>query len=146
MLFADPFVLPASASLDIGNDRASLGIAPYVPFVGGTAGGADLGLNRGFWGYMTQNADAWLGPNAPPGAPVFIHDTATDSWARMVDEKRVRPDLRVAGSPSEASIALVQHELHMAEVDYQIWMAFGSDAPADVIVHDGVPFVSIYAR
>ncbi len=122
------------------------GLSPYVPFVGGTAGGADLGLNRQFWGYTTQNANEWLEPHAPRGATLFIHDTAMDSWMRMIDEKRVRPDLRAVGSPSEASIALVQHELHMAEVDHQIWMAFGSDAPVDVVVHDGVPFVSIYAR
>jgi 4-amino-4-deoxy-L-arabinose transferase-like glycosyltransferase len=122
------------------------GIAPYVPFVGGTAGGADLGLNRSFWGYLTENADAWLETHAQRNAPIFIHDTAMDSWFRMLDEKRVRPDLRAVGTPSEAAIALVQHELHMSEVDFQIWMAFGSDAPADVVVHDGVPFVSIYAR
>jgi hypothetical protein len=135
-----------AAPLAITVHSHPFGIAPYVPFVGGTAGGADLGLNRQFWGYTTQNANAWLEPHAPRNATVFIHDTAMDSWMRMIDEKRVRPDLRAVGSPSEAQIALVQHELHMAEVDDQIWMAFQNDAPVDVVVHDGVPFVSIYAR
>jgi hypothetical protein len=135
-----------AAPLAITVHSHPFGIAPYVPFIGGTAGGADLGLNRQFWGYTTQNANAWLAPHAPRNATVFIHDTAMDSWMRMIDEKRVRPDLRAVGSPSEAQIALVQHELHMAEVDDQIWMAFQNDAPVDVVVHDGVPFVSIYAR
>ena len=34
----------------------------------------------------------------------------------------------------------------MNEVDYSIWVAFGTDAPAYVVEHDGVPIVSIYRR
>jgi hypothetical protein len=118
-----------------------------VPLVGGNAGGADLGLNRQFWGFTTQSANAeWMEKNAPRGAPVFIHDTAWESWSRMVDEKRVRPDLRGVASPSEARVALVQHELHMNEVDYSIWIAFGTSAPVYVVAQDGVPIVSIYER
>jgi hypothetical protein len=119
----------------------------FEGLVGGTAGGADLGLNRQFWGYTTENANAeWMEKNTPRGASVFIHDTAWDSWAKMQEEKRVRPDLRGVGSPAEAQIALVQHELHMNEVDYSIWVALGTDAPVYVITHDGVPIVSIYQR
>jgi hypothetical protein len=39
---------------------------------------------------------------------------------------------------------LVQHELHMNEVDYDIWAATGNDTPVYVVTHDGVPIVSIY--
>jgi hypothetical protein len=42
--------------------------------------------------------------------------------------------------------ALVQHELHMSEVDYDIWIADGTDAPVYVVTHDDVPIVSIYKR
>jgi 4-amino-4-deoxy-L-arabinose transferase-like glycosyltransferase len=123
------------------------GIAAYVPLVGGTAGGADLGLNRQFWGYTTEDAAAeYLNAKAPNGATVFINDTTWDAWNRMEAEKRVRPDLRAAGSPGDAQIALVQHELHMNEVDYTIWVVFPSDAPAYIVRHDGVPMVSIYRR
>ncbi len=135
-----------AAPLAITAHSHPFGLTTYVPIVGGTPGGADLGLNRQFWGYTTQNANDWLSPNAPRGASVFIHDTAWDSWSRMLEEKRVRPDLRGVGSPGEAEFALVQHELHMAEVDYQIWLAFGTDAPVYVVTHDGVPVVSIYKR
>jgi hypothetical protein len=123
------------------------GLSSYVPFVGGTRGGASLGLNRQFWGFTTQSANAeFLAENAPPGAPVFIHDTAWDSWIRMIDENRVRRDLRGVRTISESSFALVHHELHMNEVDYQIWVAYGTDAPVYVVTHDGVPIVSIYKR
>jgi 4-amino-4-deoxy-L-arabinose transferase-like glycosyltransferase len=123
------------------------GISAYVPLVGGTAGGADLGLFRQFWGYTTQNAATeYLNPKAPRGATVFIHDTTWDAWAHMQEERRVRPDLRASGAPGEAQFALVQHELHMNEVDYDIWVADGTDAPVYVVTHDGVPFVSVYRR
>jgi 4-amino-4-deoxy-L-arabinose transferase-like glycosyltransferase len=123
------------------------GLSAYVPLVGGTAGAADLGLNRQFWGYTTQNAAAEdLNAKAPPGASVFIHDTTWDAWARMQEEGRVRPDLRAVGAPHEAQIALVQHELHMNEVDYSVWVALGELAPAYVVQHDGVPIVSVYRR
>src|SRR5262249_34880748 len=123
------------------------GLSSYVPFVGGAAGGADLGLNRQFWGFTTQNANAaWMEANAPRRAAGFIHGTASDRWSAMIDEKRVRQDLRAVGSPGESQIALVQHEMHMVEVDYNIWMAFGTDAPIYVVTHDGVPIVSIYKR
>jgi hypothetical protein len=135
-----------AAPLAITIHSHPFGLSSYTPLVGGAAGAADLGLNRQFWGFTTQNANVWLAPNAPRSATVFIHDTAWDSWQRMIDEKRVRPDLRGAGSPSDAQIALVQHELHMSEVDFQIWMAFGTDAPAYVVTHDGVPIVSVYQR
>jgi 4-amino-4-deoxy-L-arabinose transferase-like glycosyltransferase len=135
-----------AAPLAITAHSHPYGLATYVPLVGGTPGGADLGLNRQFWGYTTENAEPWFEANAPRGAAVFIHDTAWDSWARMQDEKRVRPDLRAVGSPGESQIALIQHELHMNEVEYQVWVAFGTDAPAYVVTHDGVPIVSIYAR
>lgn len=122
------------------------GLSAYVPLVGGTAGGADLGLNRQFWGFTTQSANEYLAANARNGAAVFIHDTAWDSWNHMLDEKRVRPDLRGTGSPSEAEFSLVQHELHMNEVDHGIWVAYRTVAPAHVVTQDGVPIVSIYRR
>ena len=123
------------------------GLSAYVPLVGGTAGGADLGLNRQFWGYTTQNAAAeYLNAKAPSGATVFINDTTWDAWSRMQSEKRVRGDFRATGTPSDAQIALVQHELHMNEVDYTIWVALGTDAPAYIVRQDGVPIVSIYRR
>jgi hypothetical protein len=123
------------------------GLSTYVPLVGGTAGGATLGLNRQFWGYTTQDAAAeYLNAKAPPGATVFIDDTTWDAWGRMQEEGRVRRDLRAIGAPHDAQFALVQHELHMNEVDYSIWTAYRDAAPIYVVKHDGVPIVSIYRR
>ena len=140
-------VVCLAAPLAVTAHAHPYGISAYVPLVGGFQGGADLGLNRQFWGYTTENAaQAYLDKAAPRGASVFIHDTAWDSWAQMRSEGRVRPDLQASGAPGDAQYALVQHELHMNEVDYQIWVAYGSPSPVFVLRHDGVPFVSIYKR
>jgi Dolichyl-phosphate-mannose-protein mannosyltransferase len=123
------------------------GLSAYVPMIGGTAGGADLGLDRQFWGFTTESAAVeYLNDNAPRNATVFIHDTTGDAWNRMQEEGRIRRDLRAVGAPHEAQFALVQHELHMNEVDYSIWVADGTDAPAYIVEHDGVPIVSVYKR
>jgi 4-amino-4-deoxy-L-arabinose transferase-like glycosyltransferase len=123
------------------------GLSSYVPLVGGTAGGADLGLNRQFWGYTSENAALeYLNPKAPRGSTVFIHDTTWDAWGRMQEEGRVRSDLRAVGAPGEGMFALVEHELHMNEVDYSIWVADGTDAPVYIVEHDGVPIVSVYRK
>ena len=122
------------------------GLTSYVPVVGGAPGAADLGLNRQFWGFTTQSLDPWLRAHAPEGSSLYLHDTAWDAWLRLVDEKRIRPDIRGVGSPGEADFAIVHHELHMAEVDYNIWSEYGHVAPAYVLTHDGVPVISLHAR
>ena len=64
----------------------------------------------------------------------------------MEAEGRLPPGLQAVGAPGDAQIAIVQHELHMSEVDYDEWMAFGTDAPDYVLTHDGVPIISVYRR
>ncbi len=140
------FVAVLAAPFAVTKHSHPFGLTAYVPVVGGTAGAADLGLNRGFWGFTTQSANAYLSSNAPQGATVFIHDTAWQSWTQMLAEDRVRPDLRGVGSVSESQFALVHHELHMDEVDHGIWVDYATASPAHVVTHDGVPIVSIYRR
>src|SRR5690606_16150471 len=124
----------------------AFGLSSYVPLFGGTAGAADLGLNRQFWGFTTQSLDPWFAENTKPGDTVYIMDTAWSSWHRMVDEKRIPPWLRGVGSPAEAEISIVHHEQHMNEVDYNIWTEYGTASPEYVLLHDGVPIISVYRR
>ncbi len=121
------------------------GIAPYVPAIGGMRGGARLGLNRQFWGYTTQNVASVL-EELPLHGRVFVHDTAWDAWVALQAEGRVRADLQATFTPQDADMALVQHELHMNEVDHSIWVAFDTASPVAVLTHDGVPYVSVYRR
>jgi 4-amino-4-deoxy-L-arabinose transferase-like glycosyltransferase len=139
-------VVLALGPLLITEHSHPFGLSTYVPLVGGTAGGADLGLNRQFWGFTTESLAPWLAKNAPRNASVYIHDTVWDAWTRMTEERRLRPDLRPVGSPGEGDFAIVHHELHMGEMDDELWVANGSDAPAYVLTHDGVPIISVYKR
>jgi 4-amino-4-deoxy-L-arabinose transferase-like glycosyltransferase len=122
------------------------GLSAYVPFAGGTAGGADLGLNRQFWGFTTQSLAPWLAENAKPGETLYFMDTAWPSWVRMIEEKRLPPTLRGVGSPADAELSIVHHEQHINEVDYNIWTEYRSSTPVYVLTHDGVPIISVYAR
>jgi hypothetical protein len=136
----------AIGPLAITSHSHPFGLSSYVPLVGGTAGGADLGLNRQFWGFTTESLAPWLAVHAPRGASVYIHDTVWDAWNRLIEERRLRPDLRAVGAPGEGDFAIVHHELHMGEIDDEIWVANGSDAPAYVLTHDGVPIISLYQK
>jgi 4-amino-4-deoxy-L-arabinose transferase-like glycosyltransferase len=122
------------------------GLSTYVPFAGGTAGGADLGLNRQFWGFTTQSLAPWLAENARPGETLYFMDTAWPSWTRMIEEKRLPPTLRGVSSPADAELSIVHHEQHINEVDYNIWTEYRSSTPAYVLTHDGVPIITVYRR
>jgi 4-amino-4-deoxy-L-arabinose transferase-like glycosyltransferase len=142
LVFAVTFIAPFAVT----RHSHPFGLSAYVPFFGGTSGGADLGLNRQFWGFTTESLDPWFQKNTKPGDTVYIMDTSWPAWQRMVDEKRVPPWLRGVGSPAEAEISIVHHEQHINEVDYNIWTEYGATAPEYVLVHDGVPIISVYRR
>jgi len=122
------------------------GLSAYTPLVGGATGAASLGLNRSFWGYTTGAVQGFLNDRAPQGAAVYVHDTAMQSWDQMVRDGRLRSDLRPAWTPAQSGLALYHHEPHMLRVEYQIWIDYGTVAPAHIGAFDGVPVVWIYAR
>jgi 4-amino-4-deoxy-L-arabinose transferase-like glycosyltransferase len=120
------------------------GLSQYTPLAGGTPGAADLGMNRQFWGFTTGSVLPFFNRRVPPGGSVFIHDTAWPSWEMLQADGRARPDIRVVWEVQPADYAIVHHELHMMEVDAQIWTAYGQARLAHVVTHDGVPIVSVY--
>ncbi|MEZ4405005.1 MAG: hypothetical protein R3A52_00745 [Polyangiales bacterium] len=120
------------------------GLSNYTPVAGGAPGAADLGLNRQFWGFTTGSVVPWFNEHLRPQARVYIHDTAPDAWAMLQRDGRLRDDIHDTWSISDADAAIVHHELHMNEVDYQIWVAYQSPAVAWVLRYDGVPIVSVY--
>jgi hypothetical protein len=120
------------------------GLSSYTPLVGGAAGGATLGLNRGFWGYTTGAVADHLNEVAPKRARVFIHDTAGASWHMLRNDGRVRRDLNGVGSLARAQLGLYHHEKHMAGVEHQSWMVFGTAEPDHIAGLDGVPVIWVY--
>jgi hypothetical protein len=120
------------------------GLSNYTPLAGGAPGAADKGMNRQFWGFTTGSLVGFFNEHVPPGGSVYVHDTAWPSWEMLQADGRVRPDIRVSWSVADADFAIVHHELHMNEVDYQIWQAYQSPEVFHVLTFDGVPIVSVY--
>lgn len=120
------------------------GLSAYTPLVGGASGAANLGLNRGFWGYQTGAIAPFLNENVRRGGSVYVHDTALQSWEQLRADGRVRPDLIGTLSLVGTDAALYHHEQHMARVEQEAWIIYGTVAPAHIGTLDGVPIIWVY--
>ncbi len=136
-------VLLAPAAVDTVHSHP-FGLSFYGWAAGGVAGGADYGMNRQFWGFTTGSVAPWLNEHAPQGASVWPCDTTHTAFHMLVRDGVLREDIRVSYDMVGADYAIVHHEDHFAEVDYQIWEAFGRVDPVYVLTYDGVPIVSVY--
>jgi 4-amino-4-deoxy-L-arabinose transferase-like glycosyltransferase len=122
----------------------------YSALAGGAPGGADLGMNRQFWGYSVLGLLPWLDEHVPPGGKVYLHDWNHDAFVIYLRERRLRRDIEDAGMEmggiQASRTALVVHEKHFAKYEVMIWEAYGKVAPAYVLTLDGVPLVTVYQR
>lgn len=117
-------------------------LSQYSPLAGGARGAAQLGLQRGFWGYA-------LAPLLAEGdtlarGPVYVHDVhrlALDQYRR---EGRW-PDWSPV-NPSRASAGLLFPELHMLSDEIELWEQLDTNTPAALLTLDDVPVVLLYRR
>ncbi len=119
----------------------------YDALAGGAPGGADLGMNRQFWGVAARGVLPEL-RTQPPGS-VYSHD-ASPAWGwyqRLGLLPHGYPDSgwEVEGI-THSKYALVIHEKHFNRHDYLIWKYYGTVQPIFVLRSDGVPIVSLYKR
>jgi 4-amino-4-deoxy-L-arabinose transferase-like glycosyltransferase len=119
----------------------------YSALAGGAPGGADLGMNRQFWGVAARGVLPIVAAQ-PPG-PVYTHD-ASPAWSwyeRFGLLPKGHPDAghETAGI-AVSKLALVIHEKHFNRHDYLIWKSYGTVQPFYVLRADGVPIVSLYKR
>lgn len=132
------------------------GLSHYNALAGGAPGGADLGLNRQFWGYAVKGVFPWLDDNLPERTRLYLHDCNWDSYEiyrRSGDLRRDIAGLVVRDSRTSAralrrgsDAALVVHEKHFNRIDHYIWRAYGHLRPSEVLTLHGVPLVSVYLR
>jgi hypothetical protein len=126
------------------------GLSHYNLLAGGPAGGADLGMNRQFWGYATRGLLPWLNRRARPNAPVYWHDTNQAQLNMHMREGRLRPDIGNTGLEEPgvraSDVAMVIHEKHFNKYEYWIWDFYGTARPSTVIDLEGVPLVTVYER
>jgi hypothetical protein len=122
----------------------------YNLLAGGPAGGADLGMNRQFWGYATRGILPWINAHARPAAPVYWHDTNQAQLNMDVRESRLRPDIGNTGLEEPgvraSDIAMVIHEKHFNKYESWIWDFYGTAHPSLVLDDEGVPIVTVYER
>jgi 4-amino-4-deoxy-L-arabinose transferase-like glycosyltransferase len=123
----------------------------YSALAGGAPGGADLGMNRQFWGVAIRGMLPRLAAAARPSGTTFVytHD-ASPAWGLYQLEGLVPRTLVDAGweqaGIDHSDLAVVIHELHFNRHDYLIWKAYGTLRPIAVLTSDGVPIVSLYRR
>jgi hypothetical protein len=127
------------------------GLSYYNSLAGGAVGGAELGMNRQFWGYAARGVLPELERLAPKTGTVavYTHD-AQPAWPlyhryglvdrRLVDSGREEQGVR------RSHLALVIHEKHFNRHDYMIWAAYETVQPVFVLTAGGVPIVSVYQR
>lgn len=133
----------------------------YNALAGGTAGGADLGMNRQFWGQAASavvpmlrrlaRADDSKGDSGQVGAPsqpIYTHD-ASPAWRYYLATGGLErfPDAgHEAVGIAKSQWAFVLHEKHFVRHDVMIWQAYGTMAPVWVLTAEGVPILSLYRR
>ena len=152
------FAVPALASLVVlAAASETIAAQPYAltwynAAAGGAPGGADLGMNRQFWGVAARGALPALAREAPASGtrPVYTHD-ASPAWGLYLKQGLIPASLpdaghENAGGIARSQLAIVLHELHFNRHDYLIWQAYGTVRPIYVLRSDGVPIVSVYRR
>ncbi len=128
---------PAVATID----GHPYNLSQYSAVVGGPRGAADLGLGRGFWGHAVVG----LLPTIHASGEHRLHLHDLHELARRQYQREGRWPLGAQPSSiPKADAALLFHERHMATYETQIWNAFGTTAPSDVVTLDDVPLTSHY--
>jgi hypothetical protein len=131
-------------------DAQPYALSHYNSLAGGAPGGADLGMNRQFWGYSARGVLPFLNDNTEGKTLVYTHD-ASPSWHKYRELGLVEKRIHDTGSEyrngiGKSDYALVVHELHFNRHDYLIWTAYKTVQPVYVLRTDGVPIVSVYEK
>lgn len=118
------------------------GIGYYNALVGGYRGGAELGMQRGFWGglaFLTFDALQDL----PRGSRVFFNRTNYDSY-RMYRREGLLPEgVFYANEAKGAHAGIVFEQPEHAETEADIWSNLGT-RPVAGTYQDGVTLTQIY--
>jgi 4-amino-4-deoxy-L-arabinose transferase-like glycosyltransferase len=120
------------------------GLSHYGFAAGFVPGAADRGMNRQFWGFTTRSLSDFFARQLPRGGRVWICDTLDASFRMLVRDGHLPSGIVPAADIASADYAIVHHEHHFAEVDHQIWTAYGTTRPVYVLTYDGVPIISVY--
>jgi hypothetical protein len=120
------------------------GTSSYGELAGGIPGAASLGMQRQYWSNNVTGVLPWLNANAPRGARIWLHEVV--SFHDYQRNGMLRQDLRQAGGPADADIAVVQYHQEFREQEVAVWQAFGTTRPVTGLYIDETPQVVVYQR
>lgn len=120
------------------------GIGFYNALAGGFRGGAELGMQRGFWGGLA--GPLIRGPlSEPQSGGIYLNRTNYDDYRMYVREGSLAIQTRYANTPSQADWALDYAQPEHAEATARIWQSLGH-RPVDGVYQDNVTLVELYQR
>ena len=117
------------------------GIGYYNALVGGFRGGAELGMQRGFWGGLVRPAFDAL----PARGRVFFNRLNYDSYRMYRREGQLPSMVSYASDAKAAAAAIVFEQPEHAETEADIWSNLGTRPVAGTYA-DGVTLTQIYLR
>jgi hypothetical protein len=117
-------------------------LSQYAPLVGGARGAAQLGLNRGFWGY---DALELMEAHGDATGRVFLHDLHPLAELQYRREGRW-PKGWKSSSAERAKFGFLFHERHMLSEELRLWPGDRPNRPQDHVLLDDVPLTSWYGR
>jgi len=120
------------------------GTSFYGELAGGIPGAASLGMQRQFWSSNVTGVLPWLNEHAPYGARLYLHEVI--SFGDYQRNGMLRADLRPAGGPQDADLAVYQYHQEFREQEMNIWQVFGTTKPVTGLYVDETPQIVVYRR
>jgi hypothetical protein len=121
------------------------GAAAWSEWIGGAPGAASLGLPRCASG-AGASLLAELSERATDGQRVWIAGLSTPAAEALRHDGRLRADLRIATSPTDADLVVIELDEARRDAEYQVWTAFAAARPVAGARLDEVPLANVYAR
>ncbi|MBK6686548.1 MAG: glycosyltransferase family 39 protein [Deltaproteobacteria bacterium] len=120
------------------------GIGYYNELAGGFRGGAELGMQRGFWGGLAYPLYPDFGTRLPPQQTrVFFNRTNYDAY-RMYRREGVFPaPISYANEPKQSQVSVIFEQPEHAEKASETWGLFGT-RPISGVYQDNVTLVQLY--
>ncbi len=118
------------------------GIGYYNELAGGFRGGAELGMQRGFWGGLS-------GPlydkHFKERARVFFNRTNYDSYLMYRSEGRISNKVGFSNQARGAQFGVHFEQPEHGEAEGEIWSAIGT-RPIDGVYQDNVTLIQLYKK
>ena len=122
------------------------GIGFYNEVAGGFRGGAQLGMQRGFWGGLGHPRYKNELPGLVDGrARVFFNRTNYDAYRMYQREGTVPKSMSYANEPRRADIGVHFEQPEHSEQEGAIWSAIGP-RPVAGVYRDNVTLIQLYAK